>query len=72
MSDFTKLLLSFVAMAFIGRFCLFTNDSEFRNNKIYNIFIICSGLISLILVIILGFNVLKFILSAIQFLKDVF
>lgn len=72
MSGFTILLICFVILAFIGKYCLFTDDPEFRNNKKYNIFIICLGFIALILVIIFGFNIVTFILSVIQFFKDIF
>lgn len=72
MSNFTIMVLSFVALAFIGRYLVNINDPILRNNKYYRIFVIICGLIALILVSILSFNILKIILSIIKFFIEMF
>lgn len=72
MSGFTKLLLGLCLMSLVGRYCLFTKDPELRTNKKYNIFIICSGFISFIIITLLCYNVIRCIVLIVNFIKGVF
>lgn len=63
MSKFTIITICFVVLAVISKYFVNLDDPILRNSKLYRIFVICSGLIALVLVSILGYNFFKFILS---------
>lgn len=72
MSRFTIITLSFVVLAIIGKFFVDIDNAELRNNKYYRIFVIISGILALIVLIIFSLDLLKILLSIISFFKDTF